>query len=214
MEPKSEQSNAERFRPSFIFPSTIYYWMRSIKSSVLAQSWPRSTTCRDGGNTPTSSAISTKATEKFSGSSTPPQRTGKNVNRNKKRFTRLIAPTWRWRKAVWAAPNRPANQDALKAHLDCVVLPKKGRRSQADKARKSEPQFIHLRRQHSAVESAINALEIHGLDTCPDHGIDGFKRYVALAVVGRNIQRLGAVLRQQEREKEQRKRGPYKKRAA
>ncbi|MCU7913903.1 MAG: hypothetical protein KZQ63_19315 [Candidatus Thiodiazotropha sp. (ex Lucinoma aequizonata)] len=42
---------------------------------------------------------------------------------------------------------------------------------------------------------------------CPDHGIDGFKRYIALAVVARNIQRLGAVLRQQEQEKEQRKRG-------
>ncbi|MCU7882373.1 MAG: ISNCY family transposase, partial [Candidatus Thiodiazotropha sp. (ex Lucinoma aequizonata)] len=60
---------------------------------------------------------------------------------------------------------------------------------------------------HSAVESAINALEHHGLDKCPDHGIDAFKRYTALAVVARNIQRLGAVLRQQEQEKEQRKRG-------
>ncbi|MCU7887484.1 MAG: ISNCY family transposase, partial [Candidatus Thiodiazotropha sp. (ex Lucinoma aequizonata)] len=52
------------------------------------------------------------------------------------------------------------------------------------------------------VESAINALEHHGLDKCPDHGIDGFKRYIALTVVARNIQRLGAVLRQQEQEKE------------
>ncbi len=64
------------------------------------------------------------------------------------------------------------------------------------------------------VESAINALEVHGLDKCPDHGIDGFKRYVALAVVARNIQRLGAVLRQQVQEKEQRKCGCYKKKAA
>jgi IS5 family transposase len=63
------------------------------------------------------------------------------------------------------------------------------------------------------VESAINALEVHGLDKCPDRGIEGFKRYVALAVVARNIQRLGALLRQQEREAEQRKRGPYKKAA-
>jgi hypothetical protein len=29
------------------------------------------------------------------------------------------------------------------------------------------------------VESAINALEAHGLDICRDHGIDAFKRYVA-----------------------------------
>ena len=94
-----------------------------------------------------------------------------------------------------------------------MVLPRKGRLSKADQARESEPEFQYLRKQHSAVESAINALEVHGLDKCPDHGIDGFKCYVALAVVARNIQRLGAVLRQQEQEQEKRKRGPYKKAA-
>ena len=107
----------------------------------------------------------------------------------------------------------PGNQKALKSRLECVVLPKKGRLSQADKARESEPEFVDLRKQHSAVESAINALEVHGLDKCPDHGINGFKRYIALAVAARNIQRLGAVLRRQEQEAAQRKRGPYKKAA-
>jgi len=107
----------------------------------------------------------------------------------------------------------PGNQQDLKDRLECAVLPKKGRLSKADKARESEPEFHHLRQQHSAVESAINALEVHGLNKCPDHGIDGFKCYVALAVVSRNIQRLGAVLRQQEQEKEKRKRGPYQKAA-
>lgn len=107
----------------------------------------------------------------------------------------------------------PANQVVLKSRLECVVLPKKGRLSQADKARESEPEFVDLRKQHSAVESAINALEVHGLDKCPDHGLKGFKRYIAMAVVARNIQRLGAVLRQQEQEAAQRKRGPYKKAA-
>ena len=105
------------------------------------------------------------------------------------------------------------NQADLQGLLDRVVLPKKGKRSAADSAREQEPEFIRLRRRHSAVESAINAMEVHGLDRCPDHGIDGFKRYVALAVVARNIQRLGAVLRQQERENEARKRGPYRKAA-
>ena len=106
--------------------------------------------------------------------------------------------------------HRPANQKALKEQIECVVLPKKGRLSKADQARESDPEFIALRQQHSGVESAINALEVHGLDQCPDHGIDGFKRYVALAVVARNIHRLGAVLRQQARDQETRKRGPYK----
>jgi hypothetical protein len=107
----------------------------------------------------------------------------------------------------------PCNQTALKDMLERVVLPKKGKRSEAEKARESDPEFIRLRHRHSAVESAINALEAHGLDRCPDHGIDGFKRYVALAVVARNIQRLGAVLRRQDEEAEKRKRGPYKKAA-
>jgi hypothetical protein len=107
----------------------------------------------------------------------------------------------------------PANQEVLKSRLECVVLPKKGRLSQADKARESEPEFVNLRKQHSAVESAINALEVHGLDKCPDHGLKGFRRYVAMAVVARNLQRLGAVLRQQDQEAAQRKRGSYKKAA-
>lgn len=107
----------------------------------------------------------------------------------------------------------PANQKALKEKLNCLVLPKKGRLSKADKSRESDPEFQRLRRQHSGVESAINALEVHGLDKCPDHGIDGFKRYVAQAVLSRNIQRLGAVLKQQAQEKDKRKRGPYKKAA-
>ncbi|MBT8420460.1 MAG: ISNCY family transposase [Gammaproteobacteria bacterium] len=107
----------------------------------------------------------------------------------------------------------PANQVQLAECLELVVLPKKGKLSQADRARETSPEFVCLRRQHSAVESAINALEVHGLDRCPDHGSDGFKRYVALAVVARNIQRLGAVLRQQDADKERRRRGPYKKAA-
>ncbi len=94
-----------------------------------------------------------------------------------------------------------ANQAELKAMLDRVVLPRKGKLSQVNKAIESDPEFVRLRHQHSAVESAINALEAHGLDICPDHGIDGFKRYVALAVVARNMQRLGAILQQREVER-------------
>ena len=104
----------------------------------------------------------------------------------------------------------PRNQSELATLVDLVVLPKKGKLSAADQVREGDPQFVRLRQQHSAVESAINALEAHGLDRCLDHGIEGFRRYVALAVVARNIQRLGAILRQQET---RRRRGPYKKAA-
>ena len=104
----------------------------------------------------------------------------------------------------------PKNQTKLAERLDNAVLPKKGRLSAADKTREQDPTFVDLRRQHSAVESAINALEVHGPDRCPDHSIDGFKRYVSLAVLARNVHRLGAGLHRQEKE---RKRGPYKKAA-
>ena len=92
----------------------------------------------------------------------------------------------------------PANQQALGGLLDLSVLPRKGRLSQAAQEIEQAEAFQEARRAHSAVESAINALEVHGLDRCLDHGLDGFKRYVSLAVVGRNIQILGAILRKQE----------------
>lgn len=106
-----------------------------------------------------------------------------------------------------------ANREQLEEIVDVVVLPKKGRLSAAEQELQAQPEFVRLRRQHSAVESAINALEQHGLDVCPDHGIVGFKRYVALAVLARNVQRLGAVLREQERKQAERIRRPHKKAA-
>ena len=92
----------------------------------------------------------------------------------------------------------PANQKDLQEHLDKVILPKKGKLSLKDRDREYSSDFIKARHQHSAVESAINALEVHGLDRCPDHGIKGFKRYVSLAVLARNIQQLGTKIRQKE----------------
>lgn len=94
----------------------------------------------------------------------------------------------------------PANQKALPEVLEQVVLPKKGKRSKVEKAREQSTDFKLARRQHSAVESAINALEQHGLDRCPDRGIDHFKSYVGLAVLSRNIQRVGTILTNKERE--------------
>jgi hypothetical protein len=73
------------------------------------------------------------------------------------------------------------NQGALPAHLELLALPRKGMLSQQAQALEQADQFVKARRAYSAVESAINGLEVHGLDMCPDHGIDGFKRYVALA---------------------------------
>jgi hypothetical protein len=95
----------------------------------------------------------------------------------------------------------PANQTELKGILDQVGLPKKGKLSAKDEARETSDDFVAARKGHSAVESGINALEVHGLNKCLDQGIDGFKRYVALAVVSRNIQKIGQIKRDAERER-------------
>jgi transposase, IS5 family len=100
----------------------------------------------------------------------------------------------------------PANQAALTESLETVALPRKGKLSKEAQALEQSDAFVKARRKHSAVESAINALEVHGLDRCLDHGINGFKRYVAMAVLARNIHRIGDILRQQDREREKRKR--------
>jgi IS5 family transposase len=90
----------------------------------------------------------------------------------------------------------PENQKELSQRLEHVVLPRKGKLSTEAKEIESSESFVASRRQHAAVESAINALENHGLDRCRDHGLHGFKRYVALAVLARNIQKIGALVRQ------------------
>jgi IS5 family transposase len=99
----------------------------------------------------------------------------------------------------------PENKKQLANILAYVVLPKKGRLSAKDKEIEQSAEFIESRRKHSAVESSINALENHGLDRCLDHGLHGFKRYVALAVLARNIQILGHLIQQKELKRQKRR---------
>ncbi len=73
----------------------------------------------------------------------------------------------------------PANQAGLNALLGQVTLPKKGKWSASDEAREASEPFVAARKEHPAVESGINALEVHGLDICRDRGIDGCKRYIS-----------------------------------
>jgi len=99
----------------------------------------------------------------------------------------------------------PENKSQLTDILEYVILPKKGRLSAKDKEVEQSEQFVESRRKHSAVESSINALENHGLDRCLDHGLHGFKRYVALAVLARNIQILGHLIQQKELKRQKRR---------
>jgi len=104
----------------------------------------------------------------------------------------------------------PTNRERLEEILDSVVLPKKGKLSVPDKEREHSSLFVHARYMHSAVESAINAVENHGLDRCLDHGLEGFKRYAGLAVVARNIQILGHILQQRELKRLQKRQRQYR----
>ncbi|BCG62647.1 MAG: transposase, ISNCY family [Methyloprofundus sp.] len=94
-----------------------------------------------------------------------------------------------------------ANQSGLKEILDQVTLPKKGKLSVADKEHEYAEEFKQAKKKHSAVESAINALQVHGLSKCRDHGIEAFERYAALAILAGNIQQVGAIKRTIERKR-------------
>ena len=96
------------------------------------------------------------------------------------------------------------NQERLRGLLDKVTLPKKGKLSGKDKEREYSDEFLKAKRKHSAVESAIGALQNHGLDICPDKGFDGFLRYVAIGMLARNIQILGHILQQKEKKRQRR----------
>jgi hypothetical protein len=99
----------------------------------------------------------------------------------------------------------PYNKEQLARILDYVILPKRGRLSAEDKKIEQSEEFVESRRKHSSVESCINALENHGLDRCLDHGLDGFKRYVALSVLARNLQILGHQIQQRELKRQKRR---------
>ncbi len=93
------------------------------------------------------------------------------------------------------------NRSDLQEILEKVSLPKRGKHSQKDKEIEASEDYKKAKQKHSAVESAINALDVHGLDRCPDRGLIGFERYVALAIVARNIQRIGAILQRKKQRK-------------
>ena len=112
----------------------------------------------------------------------------------RKRFPELTQVSYD--KGFWS----PRNLELLETILDRAVLPKKGKLSAEDKKRERHPEFIKAKRKHSAVESDINCLESHGLDKCPDKGEKAFQRYVSLAVVATNLNRLGKILLERDRQ--------------
>lgn len=113
-------------------------------------------------------------------------------------------------KGFYSATNKERAKDLVAR----VIIPKKGKLSQEEQGEESEEAFRRERRKRSAVESAIHALENHGLDRCPDHGIEGFRRYVSLAVVARNLQIIGNILLKRELRTLQRRQRKTREKAA
>lgn len=126
----------------------------------------------------------------------------KVMKRLQKRFNGKIQAA-SFDKGFWT----PHNLVELSQIVKLAVLPKKGKRSKADAQREGSKDFGNLRRWHAGIESAIHALECgNGLSICRDKGPDGYRRYVALGILGRNLHTLGNILIDRERkrrEKEQ-----------
>ena len=62
--------------------------------------------------------------------------------------------------------------------------------------------FRKARQNHPGVESAIGALQAgNGLKRCRDRSRRGYERYVALGILGRNLQTLGKLLLAQDQAK-------------
>ena len=89
----------------------------------------------------------------------------------------------------------PANRASVDTLLDCNALPKKRHLSEAEHRRQEDADFVAMRRQYPAVESATNNLEHRGLDRVLSYGDDGFERVTALAVVALNIHCIDLLLR-------------------
>lgn len=89
---------------------------------------------------------------------------------------------------------RTEDRELLSLYVPTVVMPKRGKKNTAETERESEKKFVALRKQHSAVESDINALEHHGLNRCLDVGLAGYQRYVGYGVLAYNLHVIGRKL--------------------
>ena len=76
-----------------------------------------------------------------------------------------------------------------------IVLPNQGKLPAKDKERQNGKDCKKIRKWHSAVESAIGVIVAgNGLGNFRDKGQDGYPRYLAMAIMGRNLQTFGKIL--------------------
>ena len=91
------------------------------------------------------------------------------------------------------------NQRELAKLLTHPCLPKPGSVQGAEQEAQATVEFRRSRQRHPGIESAIGALQSgNGLGRCRDHSSVGYRRYVGLGVLGRNLFVLGKWLIQRE----------------
>lgn len=88
----------------------------------------------------------------------------------------------------------------LEGYIEEVIMSKRGRLNKAEQERESQKRFKELRNKHNAIESDINCLEHHGLNRCPDKGLNGFKRYAGLGIIAYNLHKIGNCLLEKQRQ--------------
>ena len=89
----------------------------------------------------------------------------------------------------------PENQRALAAIVRTPCIACKGQAKGRQQEKEGTVAFRKARQKHPGVESEIGALQSgNGLKRSRDRGKRGFERYVALGILGRNLQTLGKLL--------------------
>lgn len=86
---------------------------------------------------------------------------------------------------------RREDRELLELFIPRVIMPKRGRKNAEEAEAESAKKFVALRKAHSAIESAINALEHHGLNRCLDVGLEGYTRYIGYGVLAYNLHVIG-----------------------
>jgi hypothetical protein len=89
----------------------------------------------------------------------------------------------------------PDNQKNLAEIVKTPCIPTKGEDKGRQQQKEGTVAFRKARQRHPGIESAIGALQAgNGLERCRDESKEGYERYVALAILGRNLQTLGKLL--------------------
>jgi transposase, IS5 family len=89
----------------------------------------------------------------------------------------------------------PDNQAAFAEIVAEPCIPVRGARQAERQQAEATDAFRHSRRRHPGVESLIGGLQGgNGLERCRDRSEKGFRRYVGLGILGRNLQVLGKLV--------------------